>query len=272
MDDVIEFGDKSSCVAYFIFRKSNNESNKKSIEYSASIFKMLNQNDRNIYYCLCSNKDQFKNKLHSWCSTIGKLVNEEVLLSGNELLGNDISTGGNLLDCIVENLPEKTLQQTTAFASVISKKQENELLNRNSFLCIYAHMGENGLSNGWEETDSNDMKLGGTISWEELFVIIKDYVSTLWLAGCCSIAFVKKYVSQFRGGKLQSLLATTHNSCWLELIKHFKNAYCMDPITFTDEILLEIYKEKPELAVYCKLYVKNENDEFEEQSLLKFKE
>lgn len=292
MSDINEIGDISSCVAYFVFRDSKSSLyDFFTIKESEKIFQEEYKRDKYIYYCQCSNKDELKNKLDSWCKNIGLLTTGDSSLSNNEIPENDnTSACGDLLDDTVANLvktrppspqtvitkdpiPEKykdNNQEHTIVKDIHKSSFKNDKtkpVNRNSFLCIYAHMDKVGLGNG----DSNN-EIGGTLTWEELFVIIKDYVSTLWLAGCKSDSFAKKYFTQFKGGKLQTLLVTTSKECWLNLLKHFKNEYSLDNFSFDDEVLNKIYSKDPTLAISCNLYCKNENGVFYKNELIKYKQ
>ncbi len=65
-----EFGDKTSNVAFFVFRKKNNSYNSETVDCAKSIFKIMNQKDEYTYYCQCINKEDFKDKLYSWCKTL----------------------------------------------------------------------------------------------------------------------------------------------------------------------------------------------------------
>ncbi|MCR5382483.1 MAG: hypothetical protein K6G44_15975 [Lentisphaeria bacterium] len=199
---------------------------------------------------------------------IGKLITDETLLVDKKSLDNEnFDNEYNWWEDFFKEL-EKNQSQTKNIKipkSLHEKIENRKRENRNSFLCIYAHMGEDGMTNGYKDTDSGDEQIGGDINWEELFINIKDYVSTLWLVGCNSHTFADKYIKKFKGGKLKTLLVTTDKKRWVELIRFFEKEYCMDAITFIDDILLDIFKENPDFAMNCKLYAQDENGNLKEK-------
>lgn len=95
----------------------------------------------------------------------------------------------------------------------------------NSFLAIYAHMGEPGIA---------PTPKGPLVTWNELADALPKKVSTLWLAGCKSARhpWEKPSDSPVTG----TLLVTTESRDWSALVKIFENEVSLDNIKFFDQM------------------------------------
>jgi hypothetical protein len=108
-----------------------------------------------------------------------------------------------------------------------SLKAWNATVNpKNSFLAIYAHMGEGGIATTPDGAS--------VVSWNELASAMPKKVSTLWLAGCKSV--LAPWEKPSDGPVTGTLLVTTQSRNWAALVKIFENEASLDNIKFFDQI------------------------------------
>lgn len=98
----------------------------------------------------------------------------------------------------------------------------------NAFLCVYAHMGEPGISC----VDHDD---GRVITWDEIALTLPEQVQVLWLVGCES-QYAMSIWSLGVNPVREFLVATTKSKYFLPLVPLFRYEISMYPVFGFDEM------------------------------------
>lgn len=125
----------------------------------------------------------------------------------------------------------------------------------NAFLCIYAHMGSDGMNC----TSSLDDRL---VSWQELAEAISDGVEYLWLLGCKSEECLAAW-SDLSNPVRHLLLATSESKYWQPLLRCFAAEISISNIVLDGDMPEKLKKMEPGLADHTVYYKPGPNG-FEE--------
>lgn len=113
---------------------------------------------------------------------------------------------------------------------------------RNSYLCIYCHGNEEGISAQYPETEMSRF-----IPWKTLARALPLGVRYLWLVGCSTSACLKVW-SQDESPVRHRLLATNEDRYFGRLVRLFAKEIDVADIGFDDEMMARLKKAGPELA------------------------
>ena len=119
---------------------------------------------------------------------------------------------------------------------------------RNSYLCIYCHGNEDGISAQDPETEMSRF-----ISWKALSRALPLGVRYLWLVGCSTSECLKVW-SQGESPVRHRLLATTEDRYFGRLVRLFAKEIDVAEIGFDDEMMARLRKADPELAKYIQYF------------------
>lgn len=117
----------------------------------------------------------------------------------------------------------------------------------NSFLAIYAHMGEPGIA----PVGSGDP--ADVISWSELASALPRGVTYGWLIGCNSEHALKHWPAPTGPVRLR-LLVTDVSEYWGPLLRHFHEEISLDPIRFPEEMPELLKTLEPSLGGHLEYY------------------
>ena len=117
---------------------------------------------------------------------------------------------------------------------------------QNAFLCVYAHMGKNGINCVGGMTPS-------VVTWSEFADALPQGVQYLWLVGCNSRECMNAW-SQLTPPVHHRLLVTSKSKYWRPFLHTFVAEISIKNITFDDRMSAMIAKMQPDLAKYTQYF------------------